>query len=141
MSPDYGLSDSTMPRVLLVDSDLASRLTLQTLLKTAGYVVESVAEYLPACSLLQAGEYNLVLSDPAGQAILEYARKRENAPATARINSVYCIDNPDQRHQILLDDRDISRFLDHVAELIGRRTTRRLNERRLWQMPPLSPIC
>lgn len=132
---------SGMPRVLLVDSDLATRLTFQTLLKAAGYIVESAPDFARAAALLQAGEYNLVLSDPAGQAILEYARACKNPPATARINSFYCLDNVCVDQQILLDTQDISRFLHRVADLIGRRTTRQLAERRLWESPLASPIC
>src|SRR4051812_2537552 len=80
-------------RVLLADSDLASRLTLKTLLSKAGYAVDSAASASEAIDHLDAREYQLVLADlrtepgEAGLRLLAYARQKEFRPATALMSS------------------------------------------------------
>src|SRR5271165_1318891 len=94
-------TDSTAPkspkrnvaRVLLADAELASRLTLKTLLATAGYAVDGAATAGEAISRLDTHEYQLVLADlrteseEAGPRLLAYARQKEFRPATALISS------------------------------------------------------
>ena len=80
-------------RVLLADTDLASRLILKTLLTTAGYAVDGAASGSEAIAHLDAREYQLVLADlraesgEAGPRLLAYARQKEFRPATALISS------------------------------------------------------
>src|SRR5437588_12308187 len=75
--------------VLLIDDDVASRLTLQTLLRAGGYSVDVASSAAEAIEKLDSGQYVLVLSDlgmkwPAeGQEVLAYARRKEYRPATA----------------------------------------------------------
>jgi len=52
-----------LARVLLVDDDLASRLTLQTVLEAGGYSVDVAASAAEAMGKLDDQEYELVLSD------------------------------------------------------------------------------
>ncbi len=55
--------DYDLARVLLVDADPASRLTLKTVLETSGYNVDSAASAAEAVGKLEDSEYELVLSD------------------------------------------------------------------------------
>jgi hypothetical protein len=50
-------------KVLLADSDLASRLTLKSLLGKAGYAVDGAASAAEAVCKLDAHEFQLVLAD------------------------------------------------------------------------------
>ena len=52
-----------LARVLLVDDDPASRLTLKTVLEAGGYNVESAASAAEAVGKLDEGQYELVLSE------------------------------------------------------------------------------
>ena len=52
-----------LARVLLVDDDPASRLTLQTVLRAGGYRVDAAASAAEAVSKLDDFEYELVLTD------------------------------------------------------------------------------
>src|SRR5580693_9904132 len=80
-------------KVLLADSDLASRLTLKSLLGKAGYAVAGAASAAEAISKLDAHQFQLVLADlrseseEAGPSLLSYARQKEYRPATALIAS------------------------------------------------------
>src|ERR1700679_241291 len=82
-----------MARVLLVDDDPASRLTLQTVLEAGGYNVDSAASAAEALDLLDEGKYALVLSDlqmespHAGLKVLAHARMMDYKPATAIITT------------------------------------------------------
>jgi len=55
--------DYDLARVLLVDADPASRLTLKTVLETSGYNVDAAASAAEAVGKLEDSEYELVLSD------------------------------------------------------------------------------
>ena len=80
-------------RVLLADAGLASRLTLKSILSTAGYAVSGVATAAEALGKLDTDEYQLVLADlraesaEAGPQVLAYARQKEFRPATALLAS------------------------------------------------------
>jgi CheY-like chemotaxis protein len=136
-SPEKKARKLDLARVLLVDGDLASRLTLKTLLQAGGYAVDGAASAAEAVNKLDANEYHLVLSDlrtespEAGPSVLAYAREKEYRPATALITSYLKAErspepeNPDQ--QVVVNTEDVSNFLGRVADLIGVRTTRRIN--------------
>jgi CheY-like chemotaxis protein len=76
-----------------VDDEPASRLTLQTVLETCGYSVETAASAAEAVAKLEDGEFELVLSDlnleapEAGREVLTHARLMPYKPATAMITA------------------------------------------------------
>ncbi len=125
--------------ILLVESDLASRLTLSSLLAAGGYAVDSAASTSEAIDQIDNQEYQLVLADlraesaDAGPRILAYARQKCYKPATALVTSSLGSEpdaetaTPEQR--IAVEDEDVSKMLDRVAELIGLRVSRRVNRR------------
>src|SRR5271165_5348483 len=82
-----------MARVLLVDDDVASRLTLQTVLRAGGYRVDAAASAAEAYGKLDEQEYELVLSDlqmesaEAGLRVLAHARMMDYKPATAIVTT------------------------------------------------------
>lgn len=121
--------------ILLADSDLASRLTLSTLLAEGGYAVDSAASTAEAIDQMDHHEYQLVLadlraeSDDAGQRILAYARQKCYKPATALVTSSRGAEPSSQEHRIAVENEDVSNMLDKVAELIGLRVSRRVNRR------------
>src|SRR5713101_6563341 len=82
-----------LARVLLVESDVASRLTLQTLLRAGGYTVDVAASAAEAVGKLDERSYELVLTESqmesreSGRGILAYARRKDYKPATAIIHA------------------------------------------------------
>jgi CheY-like chemotaxis protein len=129
-------------KVLLADSDLASRLTLKSLLVKAGYAVEGAACAAEAISKLDAHQFQLVLADlrteseEAGPYLLSYARQKEYKPATAIISSDLRELEPRKKEQadsdavISMSNEDVSNLLAHVAELISLRADRRMRRAR-----------
>jgi CheY-like chemotaxis protein len=123
--------------VLLADSDLASRLTVKTLLIKAGYAVEGAASAAEAMSRLDANEFQLVLADlraesrSAGPALLAFARQKAYRPATALITSDMTGPSAwlEADRMVSVPNEDISNFLANVAELIGNRADRRMRSR------------
>jgi CheY-like chemotaxis protein len=127
-----------LARVLLVDDDPASRLTLQTVLAASGYNVDSAASAAEAVGKLDEGEYELVLSDlamespEAGLKVLAHARMMVYKPATALITT-YQNAKPSlaqRRNSFLIRPEGIPVLLGKIADLISERATRRL-ERQL----------
>ena len=128
-----------LAHILLADGDLASRLTLSTLLIAGGYAVDTAASGSEAIDRLEKNEYQLVLADlraeseDAGQRVLAYARQKSYRPATALVTSFLWSEPKSQpsspEHRIAVDNEDVSKMLDRVAELIGLRVSRRVNRR------------
>src|SRR5579872_6383847 len=127
-----------LARVLVVDDDPASRLTLQTVLEASGYNVDAAASGAEAVGKLEEGEYELVLSDlqmespEAGLKVLAHARMMDYKPATALITT-YQDAKPSleqRRNSMLIKPEDLPGLLGKVADLIAERATRRL-ERQL----------
>ena len=128
-----------LAHILLADGDLASRLTLSTLLMAGGYAVDTVASTTEAIDRLEKHEYQLVLADlrseseDAGQRVLAYARQKCYHPATALVTSFLWsqpkTSSSSSEHQIAVENEDVSKMLDRVAELIGMRVSRRVNRR------------
>jgi len=123
-----------LARVLLVDDDPASRLTLKTVLEAGGYNVDAAASAAEAVGKLEEGEYELVLSDlqmespEAGLKVIGHARMMDYKPATAIITT-YQNEKPDpvrHRSSLLIKPEDIPELLGKVADLISQRATRRL---------------
>jgi CheY-like chemotaxis protein len=120
-------------RVLLVDDDPASRLTLKTVLEAGGYNVDSAASAAEAVGKLEEGEYELVLSElqlespEAGLKVLAHAKIMDYKPASALITS-YKHSDPEAlgQNSMFIEPEDIPGLLGKVAELIGERATRRI---------------
>jgi two-component system, NtrC family, response regulator AtoC len=125
-------------KVLLADSDLASRLTLKSLLGKAGYAVEGAASAAEAISKLDAHQFQLVLADlrteseNAGPSLLSYARQKEYRPATALISSDLsertsgATRTPRGDTVVSMSNENVSYLLANIAELIGTRADRRM---------------
>lgn len=128
-------------KVLLADSDLASRLTLKSLLSKAGYAVEGAASAAEAMSRLDTNEFQLVLADlraeseSAGPSLLSFARQKAYRPATALITSDMTgpesglFAGRDADRVVSVTNEDVSNFLGNVAELISNRADRRMRTR------------
>ena len=128
-SVDYDLA-----RVLVVDDDPASRLTLKTVLEAGGYNVESAASAAEAVGKLDEGQFELVLSElqlespEAGLKVIAHARLTDYKPATALIHSYKDAKPVDVRGlSVLIEPEDIPGILSKVADLIGGRAMRRLD--------------
>lgn len=130
--------DYELARVLLVDDDPASRLTLQTVLKAGGYNVDAAASVAEAVGKLDEGVYELVLSDlrvefpESGLKVIAHAKAMDYKPATALITT-YQNAKPSlaqMRTSVVVRSEDVPGLLGKVADLISERATRRL-ERQL----------
>src|SRR5713226_9052030 len=115
--------------VLLIDDDVASRLTLQTLLRAGGYSVDVASSAAEAIERLDSGQYVLVLSDlgmkspEEGMEVLAYARRKEYRPATASVTAYHGSSPlPTAREaDVVVETEDVSKLLTKVAELVGLR--------------------
>jgi CheY-like chemotaxis protein len=118
-----------LARVLLVDDDLTSRLTLKAVLEAGGYFVDSAASAAEAVGKLDSRQYELVLSDlqmespEAGLKVLAHARLMEYKPATA-ILTTYQNKRADNRKPLLIEPEDLPSLLSKVADLISQRAAR-----------------
>jgi len=120
--------------VLLVDDDVASRLTLQTLLRAGGYSVDVASSAAEAIEKLDTSQYVLVLSDLAmkspeeGLKVLAYARLKDYKPATATVTAYHGSGPlPTARGaDVVVETEDVPRLLTKVADLIGFRAIRRI---------------
>jgi CheY-like chemotaxis protein len=135
MSHPQRSRDYDLARVLLVDDDPTSRLTLKTVLEAGGYNVDAAASAAEAVGKLDEGEYELVLSDlqmespEAGRQVIAHARMMDYKPATALITTYQNFKPAPTRHHqnsVLIKPQDIPELLGKVADLISQRATRRL---------------
>jgi len=123
-----------LARVLLVDDDPASRLTLKTVLEAGGYNVDSAASAAEAVGKLEEGQYELVLSDlqmespQAGLQVLAHAKMMDYKPATALLTTYENArpNRPRRENSMFIKPVDIPGLLGKVADLISERATRRL---------------
>ncbi len=131
------LSDFELARVLLVDGNPTSRLTLQTVLRAGGYYVDSAASAAEAFGKLDDSVYELVISDlqmespEAGLQVLAHARMMDYKPATALVTSSQNEETPKPspkpaKSRILIKPEDIPGLLGKVANLISSRAARRV---------------
>ena len=127
--------DLELARVLLVDDDVTSRLTLKTVLEAGGYFVDSAASAAEAVGKLDERQYELVLSDlqmespSAGLKVIAHARLMDYKPATA-ILTTYWNTHPNPARSVLITPEDLPDLLGKVADLISQRAAR-LVERQL----------
>ncbi len=126
---------SGLARVLLVDANPTSRITLRTVLEAGGYSVRIATTTVEAMELLDSLEFELVLcnsqSDPEhiDEAVLAYARFQNYEPATATLTTMHCSplsDDGHSRHKLLVEPQNLPDLLDHVASLVGERALARL---------------
>ena len=125
-----------LARVLLVDDDPTSRLTLQTVLEASGYHVDSAASAAEAVGKLDEQEYQLVLSDlqmespEAGLKVLAHARMMDYKPATAIVttyqNAKPSHGKPQSQARMLITPEDVPGLLAKVASLISSRAARKV---------------
>ena len=124
--------DFEIARVLLVDDDPASRLTLQTVLEAGGYSVDSAASAAEAVQKLDHQQYELVLSDlqmespQAGLKVIAHARMMDYKPATALVTA-YRNGASENKSSVLIEPEDVPGLLSKIAELIGGRASRLIN--------------
>ena len=126
-----------LARVLLVDDDPTSRLTLQTVLRAGGYRVDAAASAAEAVGKLDEAEYELVLTDldmespESGLKVLAHARLMDYKPATALITTYRDSRRPRRpaaraSQAMLIEPRDLPELLTKVADLVSERATRRI---------------
>lgn len=119
-----------LARVLVVDDDPTTRLTLQTVLEAGGYHVEAAASAAEAVGKMDKSEYELILSDlqmespEAGLKVLAHARMMSYKPATALITSYHEADDREAGLPVLIEPEDLPELLGQVAGLISARATR-----------------
>ncbi len=126
-----------LARVLLVDDDPTSRLTLKTVLQASGYRVDCAASAAEAVRKLEEGDYELVLSDlalespEAGLSVLAHARMSDCRPATALITKYQSGGSAPalkkNSRPVLIEPQDIPGLLTKVADMISERASRRFN--------------
>ena len=125
--------DFEIARVLLVDDDPASRLTLQTVLEAGGYSVDSAASAAEAVQKLDHQQYELVLSDlqmespQAGLKVIAHARMMDYKPATALVTAYRNGASEKNKGSVLIEPEDVPDLLGKIAELIGGRASRLIN--------------
>jgi CheY-like chemotaxis protein len=127
-----------LARILIVDDDPASRLTLQTVLEAGGYRVDCAATAAEAVGKMDDDEYELVLSDlqmespEAGLRVLAHAQLMSYHPATALVTTYQNLGAREQSSSgtMLVEPEDIPDLLSKVAYLIAERATRQV-ERQL----------
>lgn len=118
-----------LARVLVVDDNLTSRLTLKAVLEAGGYFVDAAASAAEAVGKLDERQYELVLSDlamespDAGLQVLAHAHLKDYKPATA-ILTTYQNKPPDLRRPLLVKSQDLPGLLTKVADLISGRAAR-----------------
>jgi CheY-like chemotaxis protein len=126
--------DIELARVLLVDDNPTSRLTLQTVLEASGYRVDAAASAAEAVGKLDEQEYQLVLSDlrmespEAGLKVLAHARMMDYKPATAIVTSYQNENSKTGKlaRRMLIKPEDVPGLLAKVANLISERAARKV---------------
>ena len=117
-----------LARVLVVDDDPTSRLTLQTVLEAGGYRVDSASSAAEAVGKMEREEYELVLSDlemespEAGLKVIAHAKNMDYRPATALVTK-YQNSEAGSRNSVLVKPEDVEGLLSKVANLIARRVS------------------
>ena len=117
-----------LARVLVVDDDPTSRLTLQTVLEAGGYRVDSASTAAEAVGKMEQEVYELVLSDlemespEAGLKVIAHAKMMDYRPATALVTK-YQNSEAGSRNNVLVEPEDVEGLLSKVATLIARRVS------------------
>jgi CheY-like chemotaxis protein len=124
-------SARALARILLIDGNDTSRMTLKAILEAGGYDVIHTTTTVDAVDRLNETTFELVLCHADGgtpeidPAVLSYARFKDYEPATALLHTVHCSVESEEdgvvRHEILVEPQNVPDLLDHVASLIGSR--------------------
>lgn len=123
------VNDIELARVLLVDDNVTSRLTLKTVLEAGGYSVDAAASAAEAVDKLDERQYELVLSDlqmespEAGLKVLAHARLMDYKPATALVTT-YQNRKMNVKKPVFVEPEDLPGLLSKVADLISQRAAR-----------------
>jgi len=119
-----------LARVLLVDDDATSRLTLQAVLRAGGYSVDAAVSAEEAVGKMHERQYELVLSDvsieseEAGLEVIAHAKLMDYRPAVAVVTSYRKASGADGSDSRLIEPQDVPDLLDRVADLISQRAAR-----------------
>jgi CheY-like chemotaxis protein len=127
-----------LARVLVVNDDPTSRLTLQTVLEAGGYRVDAAATAAEAVGKLDQEQYELVLSNlqmespEAGLKVIAHAKMMDYKPATAIVTTYHKTHHNSARQShsdrsVLVEPQDVPGLLGKVANLIATRVTRRVH--------------
>ena len=127
-----------LARVLVVNDDPTSRLTLQTVLEAGGYRVDAAATAAEAVGKLDQEQYELVLSNlqmespEAGLKVIAHAKMMEYKPATAIVTTYHrsyhnLARQSNSDRSVLVEPQDLPGLLSKVANLIASRVTRRVH--------------
>jgi CheY-like chemotaxis protein len=123
-----------LARVLLVDDDDATRLTLKVVLEASGYYVSAARSAAEAVAKIDEQQYDLVLCDlhlkskkELGTSILAHARSKCYEPATALISSEQHGD-ADPNRPMLIAPEAVPELLAEVADLISSRAARMVEQ-------------
>ncbi len=131
-----------LARVLLVDDNVASRLTLQTVLRAGGYSVDAACSANEACGKMDEQQYELILSDlhmespESGLEVLAHARLMDYQPALAILTTDRAKYSSDSGLSTLIEPQDVPELLGKVADLISQRAARLTQ----GQLKPIEPI-
>jgi CheY-like chemotaxis protein len=139
-----------LARVLLVDDDLTSRLTLRAVLEAGGYSVDSAVSAAEAVGKMDERQYELVLSDLQTEApedglkVLAHARRMDYKPATAilttyRKQTIYRNPGGESNRPVLIEPEDLPGLLSKVADLISQRAARIVHGQLRQARRPLLP--
>jgi CheY-like chemotaxis protein len=129
IAPKPARRELELARVLLVDDDLTSRLTLKAILEAGGYFVDAAASAAEAVGKLDERQYELVLSDlqmespEAGLKVLAHARLMDYKPATALLTT-YQNERTDSLRPVLIKPEALPELFSKVADLISQRAAR-----------------
>jgi CheY-like chemotaxis protein len=124
------VNDIELARVLLVDDNVTSRLTLKTVLEAGGYSVDAAASAAEAVDKLDEYQYALVLSDlqmespEAGLKVLAHARLMDYKPATALVTTYQNRKMMNIKKPVFVEPEDLPGLLSKVADLISQRAAR-----------------
>ena len=131
-----------LARVLLVDADLASRLTLQTVLRAGGYAVDAACSANEACGKMDDHQYELILSylrmesPESGLEVLAHARLMDYQPAMAILTTDQAKHSGVGERSTLIEPQDVPELLGKVADLISQRVARIMQN----QLGPREPM-
>ena len=121
-------------RVLLVEHDVAARLTLQAILKASGYSVDSAASAPEAMDKLEKEQYALVLcgvrreTRQECQRVIDHARAQEYKPATAVLTTNGETKRDWERSKssrLLIEPQEVPALLTKIADLLADRAAGR----------------
>ncbi len=126
--------DLQIAKVLLVNDNATSRLTLRAVLQAGGYLVDTADSAAQAFECLDRSQYALVMTDlrhetpEASLEVVAHARLMEYQPAVALLttHATKLPDTADGRAQrpTLVKPEDVPGLLTQVADMISQRAAR-----------------